>query len=200
MDLSIASLVLPYIDSERAWVMLAARTNKALSAHLDANHHWEGEYSQLLEDLRSGRARFEITRYVGCFMSDPFYWDETDNLDEFSFSVSFLESSRQSFARQVVPQVKQALLIMEEWCDEYGEAEYTASEADMKPQQGGGTCKTTYHIGSIPLRVTDTPSRLWNGDLDKLSSWMRPPYEDHGYDTDVSWECECGESYSASEW
>ena len=184
---SIASLVLPYIDSERTWILLAARTSKALSAHLV--HHWEDRYRQLLADLRSCRARFEITRYVSCHMRDPFYWGEDDTLDAWFFTVSILKP--QSFARQAVPQIQQALCMMENW---EGDAEYTASEEI--PSMPTAPCKVFYPIGSIPIRVAYTPTPLLTGSLEQLSEWLETPHFDEGYSTDESWECDCGETHT----
>jgi hypothetical protein len=201
MDVAVASLVLPHIDAELKWVMFAARTSKALAAHLDMNCHWDDQYRSLLAELNSGRARFEITRYVSCCRRDSFYWDY--DLRDFFFTVCVLQPSTKSFARQAVPQMRQAQRIMDDWnYDAHeGEAEYTASEVVRIPMKArGDACRTNYYIGSIPLRVASTASApLLTGDIWTLSAWLETPYIDQGYSTDESWECGCGESYHADD-
>ena len=93
MNANVASLILPYVSSHRHWIMFAARTNKAFSVHLDKCRHWDERFKQLLMDLRSGRARFEVQRYVSCSMTDCFYWDPKDNLDGIYFTISVLPES-----------------------------------------------------------------------------------------------------------
>ena len=72
MGFGVASLVLQYIDPDKNWIMFAARTNRSLSIHLDNCHHWEERFKQLITELRSGLARFEIGRYVCCQMRTRF--------------------------------------------------------------------------------------------------------------------------------
>jgi hypothetical protein len=203
LDPNVASLVLPYVKKERQWVMLAARTSKALSHFLDmVQHHWESRFRTLLTKLRSGRARFEIERYVHCCMSDSFYWSDRDNLNGFAFTVSVLEDVPRSFARQAVPQLMRIMDIMNDW-NAGGDASISFTARRRLPNRNlfpSSGCRKTFYIGAIPIRTATTPSALVSGDLDVLADWMDSRDREGGYDTDESWECECGESYSTSGW
>ena len=200
-DPVILSLVLPYIKNERQWVLLAACTNKALSFYLDvAQHHWDSRYKKLITDLQSGRARFDIERYVHCGATDPFSWSFRGELG-ISFSVSVVEPSQRSFARQVVPQVKQARDIMKKWnASADACVTYTTKKNRERKIKSGllRACKNTYFIGSIPLRVGAGP--LLNGDIQALAKRLQRSYVSDGYSTDESWEweCECGEQYRST--
>jgi len=201
VDPVILSLVLPYVRNERQWVLLAACTNKSLSFYLDVvQHHWESRYKKLIADLQSGRARFDIERYVHCGATDPFTWNGSCELG-ISFSVSVVEPSQHSFARQVVPQVKQARSIMNKWNAEADAcATYTAKKSKQKKLNDTllRACKATYFIGSIPLRIGSGP--LLNGDIDALAGRLQLSCVSDGYSTDESWEweCECGEQYRSN--
>ena len=201
-DSVILSLVLPYVRNERQWVLLAACTNKALSFYFDkVQRHWDSRYKKLIADLQSGRARFDIERYVHCGATDSFGWGDGVELG-ICFSVSIAEPSQHSFARQAVPQVKRARDIMSKWNGSADAcAAYTAKK--VKKLKGGAVpllraCKTTYFIGSIPLRVGSGP--LLQGDLQALAARLQRSYVSDGYSTDESWEweCECGEQYRSS--
>jgi len=203
IDSSVLSLTLPYVKNESKWIMVAARTSKALSVFFDATqHHWEYRYKKLLAKLNSGRARFEIKRYVHCQYRDSFYWSDTDNLDAFFFTISILDCLPRSFARQAVPQIKQAIGVMREW-NRQSDANvfFTAKPSKPRSVNVPGGCRKTYFVGSISFRVVEAPGQLIDhGLLDTLSRWMETPDDDAGYTTDESWECGCGDSYSASYW
>ena len=134
---------------------------------------------------------------------DSFYWGEGDNLDGYCFTITVLEHSGKSFARQAAQQYLQAQHMMEEWDDYNMETTtiYTADEVSTPPSlRDTGICKTDIPIGFIPIRISNVPTPLLTGDLDIVSQWMATPDLDEcEYDTDESWECECGESYSASD-
>jgi hypothetical protein len=187
---NVASVRLAFLSRYRHWIMFAARTNKALSVHLDQDGHWDERFKQLLMDLRSGRARYEIERYVRCEMTDSFYWDPKDNLDEFYFTISVLPECGRSFARQAVPQVQQAFRMMREWHSGKAIVVYTVDEESRATVRKYCECcftwETTYHIGTIRFRVSDVKTPLFHGDLERLAAWMMTPEVDEGYDTDQS--------------
>jgi hypothetical protein len=195
----LTSLVLPYVKGERKWTMLAARTSKSLSEFLDAEqHHWESRYKNLLSRLHSGRARFEIRRRVHCYRRDAFYWDDDSNLDGFGFTVSVIQPHARSFARQAVPQLRQIMRIMERWhrCLEIEVTFAARRKAPARIPFVHG-CRKTHYIGAIPIRVASTPTDMVRGNLYALADWMDSPEdEEDGYDTESSWECECGETHT----
>ena len=198
----ITSLVLPYVRSERRWVMLSARTSKSLSLFLDSvQHHWDHRYKKLLSKLRSGRARFEITRHVRCCMRDQFYWSDRNQLDGFAFTVTVVEQAHTSFARQAVPQLKRILGLVERTLDGVDIDVIFTARSRMRTRttpfiQG---CNQAHFIGAIPVRAASTPTELVRGDLDALGRWLEPwEDEEGGYDTDESWVCECGEVHHTS--
>jgi len=217
---TITSLVLPYVRGERKWVMFAARTNKALAVFLDSvQHHWEHRYKHFLARLRSGKARFEIMRYVGCHMRDPFCWE--GNLDGFGFTITTVESNPYSFARQAIPQLKRILRRVARALDgDDVRVDFTARSRVRRPKPFVRGCGKTHFIGAIPvtLLISSEPStelisskpstelisskpstELMRGDLDALGRWLeRWDAEDNGYDTDESWVCECGQAHHAS--
>jgi hypothetical protein len=199
----ILSLALPYVQDERQWILLAACTNKALSSHLDlVEHHWDTRYKQLIAELRSGHARFEIRRYVRCGSTELFHWERGAELGVSTFfTVSVIEPSRRSFARQAVPQVKQALNIMAKWnASSEADAVYTAKKRKhYHKTPPPRACRATHHLGCIPIRVATTPSPLLHGDLQALNERMKRSWSYNGYSTDESWEweCECGASYES---
>ena len=193
------SLALQHVNSQRKWVMLAACTSKSLSEYLEANSfHWENRFKHMLAKLRSGRARFEILRYVSCCKGDPFYMRNVRNplaLEGFVFTVSIVDPRR--FARQAVPQLKQLMGIMKKWdADGHTDVTFTAKKTKASREAG---CEQMHFVCSIPVRIASTPTALVTGSLDALADWVDTRDDESGYDTGDSWECdECGESYSAS--
>lgn len=206
VDPFVLSLTLPYIKNESKWIMMAARTSKSLSLFFDTvQHHWEHKYRKLLAKLESGQARFEIERYVHCQYRDSFYWDNTRLacLDQIFFTISFLDHIPRSFARQAVPQMKQAIHRMRKW-NRQSDASATFTAKPPKPRSVNtpGGCRKKYFIGSISFKKTSVPLDPIdiNNLLGTLSMWMETPDTDEGYSSDESWECGCGDSYSASYW
>jgi hypothetical protein len=206
IDPLVLSLTLPYVKKESKWVMVAARTSKSLSLFFDTvQHHWEYRYRNLMAKLDSGRARFEIERYVRCQYRDSFYWTDTKMacLNQIFFAILILDHLPRSCARQAVPQMKRAINRMRVWnCQSDANATFTAKSPKSRRVNTPGGCRKSYFIGAISLRKTSSPADLIdnNGLLDTLSTWMETPDIDEGYGSDQSWECECGDSYSASYW
>jgi hypothetical protein len=193
----VASLALPYVQKDAHWVMLAARTSKSLSAFLDvAQHHWETRFQKLLTRLRSGRARFEIRRYVSCCTGDSIFQRIPKNLDGFAFTVSIADAAPHSFARQAVPQLKQIMRIMKGW--NRGGSTTVVLTANRPKRARKAGCGQMHYVGAIPLRTASTPSELVSGNLDALADWVEDTGEGSGFETDESWECKCGKAYSAS--
>ena len=196
---TILSLVLPYIHNEHSWILLCARTSKALSLHLDlVERHWGVRYAQLVAELRSGRARFEIKRYVRCGSTDPFRWECGSELDA-CFTVSVDESVQRSYARQAVPQVKQAVALMSRWqAASDAHVFYTAKKKKPYLLPPPRACRATHRIGCIPLCLAPaTPVPLLSGDLEALQERVRRAQvgEVGGIKEEGlwEWECECGE-------
>ena len=197
MTAMIASQVLPYVKNQGKWIMLAARTSKALSVYLDVGqHHWENRFKKLLAKLRSGQARCEIRRFVSCCMGDAFVGRNTQTLNGFAFTISIEEAAPRSFARQAVPQFKQIMRIMKDW-NACGNTSVRFTAKKVKAPRKAG-CGQMHFVGAIPIRTASTPTALVSGNLEALANWVESEDDESGYDTGESWECECGESYSAS--
>ena len=187
------SLVLPYVRGHTKWVMLAVRTSKSLSQFFDVDQrHWDKRYKTLLQKLLSGRARFNIKRYTDCVRRDP--WDSSRITGAVAFTISIIEALPRSFARQAVPQMKQILRIVKDWSNGRDiKAIFTAKPFNLSLR---ARCERMQYAGFIPINTVSTPSELVSGDLEALAISLEP--REDGYETSESWECDCGESYSAS--
>jgi len=191
MNETIASLVLPHIDDDWAWLSFVLGTNKQYTAVLDKNLHWEEHFELKCNAFQHPKARFQLTRYVECKHMLRFAYDDTI-CDRYRVNLTFIEDSSKSFARQIFRQFYMAQQLMDAhgiYSDDTPAAVFT-----YKPMRRPGalSCDDICYAGDIFIQIVhvqDVP--LIEGSLSELHAQLTDVAD--GMDSDDSFDCsECG--------
>ena len=189
MDETTAALILPFIESNLAWVNLVLGTSKGLTAVLDKAFHWENRFELKCVELQSPLARFRLMCFVECKFLKPAVYDQTIST-RISVNIFMDASSSHSFARQAFPQFLRARSLLDEGFPEDDVPSATFTTQSLS-QPLATSCNRISYAGDIFLHIcSDSKRPLVSGDLSDLHAQLTDENEP---ESDDSFDCsECG--------
>ena len=187
MNEYIASLIIPFIDTDLAWVNVVLGVNKKYTEFLDKECNWEDHFGIKCADLQSDQARFRFIRYVQCNKRKL----PTSNASIAKrYAITFVSKPGMNFACSVIPQFFLVCDMLEAYFPD-DDVPFTQFSCEPPTAPKPMRCGSVHCVAEIFIKKSKTPCPLIEGNLDTLYAELS---EEPFSSSDECFECsECGE-------